>query len=234
MRSWFTMRTLWALPPPWQSRRHAIRWSIAAVAAIALWQYVILAASVTALNGSYRSWEVAWLVLKAGSSDFWPGAYGRRSSWLDNRYVQIGPALMAGVWIAGLWLCRSPWGRRLWLAALLLGPFALFPLSLLLLPWAVILAMLVAPGMLVALAFTEMAGSTYRDFAAIAGPSMWSWLSLAIIVPQWRAWRKRRRAERRAFRPCNNCGYSLAGLPGPICPECGRASAAAADPPPSN
>jgi hypothetical protein len=47
-------------------------------------------------------------------------------------------------------------------------------------------------------------------------------LAGSLFVPHLLArWWPRRRSRRTVEEACPNCGYSLNGLPGPVCPECG-------------
>lgn len=49
-------------------------------------------------------------------------------------------------------------------------------------------------------------------------PLLLAWPALAFVRGPIRRWRRRRRGC------CTSCGYPLAGLPGPRCPECGKAA----------
>ncbi len=202
------------ITPPWHTRRALARWSIAAAAVIILWQYFILAASVTSINTSYGPWEVFVLVLQAESRDVWPGVYGLNRGLLGGQYLQIGAVLALGMWGLGLLAWRTTSGRVLWLALAFQLPYALMPGSLLASPFWLPWTLYFGTWTSITLSINGGAGYVYKDAGALAGPALWTWLVIALLISSL--------LERRASRSiCEHCGYSLAGLPGPICPECG-------------
>ncbi|HLP83912.1 MAG TPA: hypothetical protein VK157_06140 [Phycisphaerales bacterium] len=66
-------------------------------------------------------------------------------------------------------------------------------------------------------------GQIFRAFSLFP---MTLWLSAGIIaLTVWRAWLHWRRVRAARHLLCERCGYSLAGLTGPTCPECGASGA---------
>lgn len=190
---------------PWDCGRSRLLWSIPALVIICLWQYGILAASTVPFIKACTPSEVFRYVLEAQPEDYWPGEYGLCSSPIP-RTIQIAPLIAAAAWA----LCLVQWSNR---------ARRVIVLSAALLPaWGVILqpfSLVLWPHMLCRSLFFPIDGEDLEEKGIwISAAGMWWWLIVPLIICAWRA---RKSDEGR----CATCEYSLIGLPGAVCPECG-------------
>jgi hypothetical protein len=197
------------LVPPWHSWRARAWWSTAAFVVLLVWQYFILSASVGVFFAPHTPRQMFELVLKAKADDFWPGEFGSAIG-LWERLIQIGPAIAALLWL----MCLVPWKRRRLRVSVMVFILTL-PVAFIGMNWFYTpLLPVYGPYYGLKLLATGGTGKEHEIGGIFVGPALWFWLVLPVVIFAAR--------ERRA-RPgvCPSCGYSLAGLPGPVCPECG-------------
>ncbi len=197
------------LVPPWHSWRARLYWSAAALPVLLVWQYFILAASMAVFPTFYTPWQTMKLIAQATPKEVWPGEYGSHGSFI-HRLAQIGPVIAGALWCA----CVLPrWNRSMRIVAAILT--AIVPLAFISKwVWFAPIAVLMGPFFGAVFLTHGSDGEGYEDLGAMAGTAFWFWLMVPVVVLA---------IKQRRPRPglCATCGYSLAGLPSPLCPECG-------------
>ncbi len=190
-------------------------WSVAAVGVLLVWQYFVLTASVGVFYAPHTPPQMFALVWDAKAEDFWPGEFGLSTSvW--PRLVQVGPAIAAFLWT----LCLVPWTQRVHRVGGVLVALILPASQFGMLAYYTPLVPFYGPYYGLKLSATGGTGKDHEFGAAIIGPGLWFWLVLPVLILAAREHRKRPGL-------CPTCSYPLAGLPGPVCPECGAGPSSA-------
>lgn len=199
-------------PLPWHSWSARWRWSLAALAVLAIWQYFILAAAVTSFPVRYTPWQVFDLVLHAKRDDFWPGEYGGHRT--IYAFLQLGPLFALLVWLLGLVPWPRRWMRACWFIVAVVTPCLGAPVAIAAAPIAIPWTLAAGPVLAARLLLLGGDGEDHQDAGVFIGVSMWFWF-LLVAIPL---------ASRRRRVPigcCTTCGYDLTGLQSTTCPECG-------------